>query len=90
MVLGVFDAAPFAEERVLLEPGDRVVMFTDGLVEAEGAPGDQFGDDRVIASVQRLRAAGAAGLVDGMFRDVVAFAGPRLEDDATAVVLAVQ
>jgi sigma-B regulation protein RsbU (phosphoserine phosphatase) len=89
MVLGVFEEADFEQERIQLEPGDRIVMFTDGIVEAENPAGDDFGDSRLTDVIVRRRAADASTLVDGIFEQVTRFAAGPLQDDATVVVLAV-
>jgi sigma-B regulation protein RsbU (phosphoserine phosphatase) len=89
-VLGVFPDAHFAGGEVALESGDRLVLFTDGIVEAENARGDEFGDDRLADIVVRHRRAPASALVDGIFEQVTRFTTGPLQDDATVVVLAVQ
>ena len=89
MVLGVFEHAPFEEGLTTLEPGDRVVLFTDGITEATNDLEDQFGDDRLIGSVRGRGDAPLAALVDGVFDDVAAFAAGQFADDATVMVLAV-
>ena len=90
MVLGVFEEADFEQERIRLEPGDRIVMFTDGIVEAENPAGDDFGDSRLTDVIVRRRAASATTLVDGIFEQVTRFAAGPLQDDATVVVLSVE
>jgi sigma-B regulation protein RsbU (phosphoserine phosphatase) len=90
MVLGVFDATSFEQEKVVLAPGDRVVLFTDGIIDAEDVRGDEFGDERLAATVVQRRAASAASLVDGIFDQVTRFNAGPLQDDATVVVLSVQ
>jgi sigma-B regulation protein RsbU (phosphoserine phosphatase) len=90
MVLGVFEAAGFEQERVRLERGDRIVLFTDGIVEAENPAGDDFGDSRLTDVVVRRRDANAAALIDGIFGQVTRFTAGPLQDDATVVVLAVE
>ena len=72
-----------------LASGDRLVLFTDGIIEAEGADGHEFGDDRLCDSVLRRRMLPAAALVDGIFEDVLRFNDGPLQDDATVVVLSV-
>ena len=90
MVLGVFEATTVEQQHVHLTPGDRLVLFTDGIVEAEGPGNEEFGDGRLSGIVVRRRAATAAALVDRIFAEVTDFAGGPLQDDATVVVLAVE
>ena len=89
MVVGVFEHAAFEEGEVQLEPGDRLVLFTDGIPEAETADGAEFGDDRLVETVLRHRTSDAGGLLRGVFDEVSTFTGGRFQDDATAVVVAI-
>ena len=49
MVLGLFDGTPFEEDTVTLQPGDFLVVFSDGVSEALNPTGDEFGDERLLA-----------------------------------------
>jgi hypothetical protein len=53
-VVGIMDGARFEEETVALTPGDRVLLYTDGINEAENAAGEMYGDDRLIDLVSSL------------------------------------
>ena len=90
MVVGVFDHAGFDQGEVLLEPGDRLVLFTDGITEAESPGGDEFGDDRLVETVVRYRSANPDGLLRSLFDEVTEFAGRHLRDDATAMAAAIR
>lgn len=89
-VLGIFDTAAFEQQRVCLTPGDRVVLFTDGIVEARGDDREEFGELRLATLVAARRRTSAASLVDVIFDEVTRFAGGTLDDDATLVVIAVE
>jgi phosphoserine phosphatase RsbU/P len=90
MVLGVFEGITVEQECVRLQSGDRLVLFTDGIVEAENAADEEFGDGRLLDTVVQRRSAPAGALVEDIFADVARFAGGPLRDDATVVVLAVE
>ena len=45
--------ASFEEETLTLEPGDLIVLFSDGVTEAMNAEGEEFTDDRLIACAER-------------------------------------
>jgi sigma-B regulation protein RsbU (phosphoserine phosphatase) len=85
-VTGIFDEATYEDGRVTLEPGDRLVLFTDGITEARSDDGSDFDDSGLFSAIDRCRHQDAQAMVDTIFNDVAAFAGGRLQDDATAVV----
>jgi sigma-B regulation protein RsbU (phosphoserine phosphatase) len=51
--LGVFEQAQYATYQRLMAPGDLVLLFTDGILEVEGANGDYFDQQRLIAAIER-------------------------------------
>jgi sigma-B regulation protein RsbU (phosphoserine phosphatase) len=86
-VLGVIPAAEYQQSQVTIGPGDRLILFTDGLTEARNARDDEFGEDLVDAAV-RHRACSAPALQARLTDAVATFTGGRLQDDATLIVLA--
>jgi sigma-B regulation protein RsbU (phosphoserine phosphatase) len=80
----------FAEHRLVLEPGEAIVLFTDGLFEAR-ALGDktQFGDQRVRAMVESFGSEQSLADWAEEARDHVAkfLGGPTLSDDLTLLLL---
>ena len=85
-VADVFEDAVYEAGEVRLQPGDRLVLFTDGVTEAGEPNGEEFGDDRLVAAVHATKALAATGTVDRVFADVGAYCGAP-HDDATVVVL---
>lgn len=72
-----------------LQPGDRLLMFTDGVVEARDQSGEFFGLDRLVDLVTRQASAGRA-VAETLRRlnlAVLAHTAGRLQDDATTVVV---
>ena len=88
-VTGIFDESTYEESKVTLCPGDRLVLFTDGITEARSPSGDEFDDAGLMRTLERCRHLDAQSMVDAIFNDVGIFAGGRLQDDATAVVAAI-
>jgi phosphoserine phosphatase RsbU/P len=88
LICGLFETATYEEETTHLQPGDLLVMFSDGISEALNAAGEEFGDDRILASV-RPAARGTAGeILEALVRTVNTFAAGAVQsDDMTAVVL---
>jgi len=88
-VVGVFDGAPYAGGRTVIGTWDRLLLFTDGLAEAGVLSEREFGDAHLVETVVRHRTLAAAALVDRVFGDVHQWAGRRLDDDATALAIAI-
>jgi phosphoserine phosphatase RsbU/P len=89
-VLGVFESAEFCSGEIRLRAADRVVLFTDGLLEAHDGDGEEFGTKRILEEGLSLRHSDATGVLDGIFARVREFGGRIFEDDATLLVLAVR
>jgi serine phosphatase RsbU (regulator of sigma subunit) len=72
-----------------LQPGDRVVLYTDGIVEARSPEGEFFGEQRLADFITAAEAAGdpAPETVRRLMRRVVTHQADQLQDDASIVVL---
>jgi sigma-B regulation protein RsbU (phosphoserine phosphatase) len=88
-VLGVFPSWDYQDSSVNLKSGDRLLLFTDGITEAEDAQGEEFGVERVAAFGKAHAASSAAQLNEQLLAQVSDFCAAQFEDDATLVVLAV-
>jgi sigma-B regulation protein RsbU (phosphoserine phosphatase) len=86
--LGLFpewDCGPRVE--ISLGPGDLMVLFTDGVTEAENHEGDVFGTERILEFVSSHRHETSHDIVHGLFLAVQRFAGSAPQnDDVTAIV----
>jgi phosphoserine phosphatase RsbU/P len=87
-VLGVLPDAGYEQAQVTMNPGDRLLLFTDGITEARSADDEEFGEERLIEAAIAHRACSAPALQARLADAVVAFTGGRLQDDATLMVLA--
>jgi phosphoserine phosphatase RsbU/P len=86
MPLGLDQTSVYFERSVQLLPGDRLVLFTDGVIESTNAAHDFFGDERLDAVV-RTPAGSAAELVRHMVVTLQSFrAGRAAIDDETCLV----
>lgn len=74
---------------VALEPGDGVLLYTDGVVEARSAEGQPFGEDRLRDLLAREHLAGGPPqeVVRRLVRSALEHTGTRLRDDATLLYL---
>lgn len=89
-VLGVFPDAVYEQAHEPIVAGDRLVLFTDGVIEARNAIDEEFGEDRLLAALVANRACSAPALEARLSAEVAAFTGGLLQDDATLIVVAVE
>ena len=88
MVLGLFANAAYDEETVPMAPGDVVLVFSDGVTEANDPSGEEFGDERLLACLERHRGEPPAALLDCVLAEVRAFSnGSPQSDDVTVVAV---
>jgi phosphoserine phosphatase RsbU/P len=85
--LGLLPGAHYNTTAVSLSPGDRILLFTDGLIEAEDCNDRQFGIEALIDSLRR-NLDRPDGLVESIEKDVRSFAGSNEFKDDICVVLA--
>jgi serine phosphatase RsbU (regulator of sigma subunit) len=84
--LGVFEESVYPICRCPVAPQDLVVLFTDGLYEVEGAEGDEYGQERLLAAVRKRSQLPAAQLFDELLADVQKHAGNRGFADDVCIV----
>jgi sigma-B regulation protein RsbU (phosphoserine phosphatase) len=88
MPIGMFSSAQFGVARLHLEPGDALLLCTDGVLEANNAGGEAYGPERWEQLAARLHDRGASALVDGCLHDLAAFADSRsYADDVTVMAI---
>ncbi|MFQ5701007.1 MAG: SpoIIE family protein phosphatase [Acidobacteriota bacterium] len=88
LILGILPSARYERRDVVLEPGDLLVAFSDGVTETQNEKGEEFGEERLIDLLVRQRASSAGKLQDLVAGALGAFAGAAPQyDDTTLVVL---
>ena len=88
MVVGLFDGVPFAEGTLSLNPGDYLVLFSDGVSEAMNQEGDEYGDDRLLECLAAVRGTACEPRLQELLASVERFtAGAPQHDDVTAMVV---
>jgi phosphoserine phosphatase RsbU/P len=90
LLIGLQSETTYHTESIVLEPGDVVLYYTDGVTEASGFSGDRYDEERLMASLQAACRAGlnAQGILDQLSACLDRFVGVdrQLEDDASMVV----
>lgn len=84
----VLEELPYRQHTVALRAGDRLVLVTDGVTEADRLDGALFGEERLTALVTAHRQDTAAALLQAIALEVREFSGDRRADDLTLVVVA--
>ena len=91
MVLGLFAGAPYKSGTVRLRPEDHLVLFTDGVIEALNAAGEEFGQERLCALLRANARSKAPDLLARLRESVLSFsANVPQHDDITIMVLGFQ
>jgi anti-sigma regulatory factor (Ser/Thr protein kinase) len=87
MPLGLMPGMAYEEKEAVLQPGESVLLHSDGVVEAHDPERDMFGFPRLKETV--AAAPGGQELIDRVIADLEAFTGPgaEQEDDITMVTL---
>lgn len=86
--VGLFSGGEYASRLLEMDAGDVLVLYTDGLTEASGPDGDEFGTDRVAGVLQRSRGLSAADVVAALLRELEGFRhGVPRADDLTVMAV---
>jgi sigma-B regulation protein RsbU (phosphoserine phosphatase) len=86
-LLGISSAFKYRLGIVDLTPGDRLVLFTDGIPEARNSEGEEFGEDRLLELIKSCKGLRASALQEEIMAGVANFSGGVFQDDATLVIL---
>lgn len=87
MPLGMFRDGHWETNRVVMSPGDVMLMFTDGLAEIEGQPSQEFGDEHLAHVAAQLHGLNADEASLAVATQAASFASSdELADDLTLVV----
>ena len=86
-VLGILPIAPYSEMRTQLERGDMLVLYSDGVTEANNLNYDEFGEQRLMDTLAAHRTEPATEIVEAVKKALAEFtAGAPQADDITLVV----
>jgi len=88
LALGVMPGVNYPDHTVQLLPGDRLVLYTDGVTEAFNSADEPYGVERLLAEVKAHGDGGATALIERICRSVTVFADAAPQsDDITLTVL---
>ena len=88
MPVGMFEMAPYACDTLVMQPGDTLVLYSDGVTEAHNVAGEEFGEARLVQVLERYTRGSADIVLEQIINAVTEFAhGAEQYDDVTALVV---
>jgi sigma-B regulation protein RsbU (phosphoserine phosphatase) len=88
LIVGMFEHATYEQETVQLDPGDIIVVFSDGVSEALSAESEEFGEQRLQDVVRKYMDDGPDATLEHLLDSVRDFTkGAVQNDDVTALVV---
>ena len=89
-VLGVIPMAQYQQGEVDFQPGDLMVLYSDGVAEAANSQGEEFGEERLASIIRENWRRSSADIRDTILGRVNEFVGrQQLQDDLTLLVVRV-
>ena len=75
--------------RLVLAPGEWILLLTDGILEAQAKDGEEFGEERVLELARTARTRSAAEIIRALLDTAQRFGDPHSprQDDMTAIVV---
>jgi sigma-B regulation protein RsbU (phosphoserine phosphatase) len=88
MIVGIMPGALYDESSVNINPGELLILFSDGITEAMNSADEEFGDTRLTDIVLKNRNEAAEDIIDLILKEVKLYTGssPQM-DDMTVVII---
>ena len=89
ILLGILTGAQYVNRRIHLQPGDSLILYTDGVTEAQNAAGSELGAQKLGDTLAQFHGLSADAVATAVIETVLAHAGDydSLDDDLTIVVV---
>jgi sigma-B regulation protein RsbU (phosphoserine phosphatase) len=87
-LLGIMPGEQYREKSIELEPGDRLCIYTDGVVESRNEIGEVFGTERLTECLLARGRDPAEQIARGAIEDLNAFRGPQHFSDDVSLLIA--
>ncbi|MDX9709036.1 MAG: PP2C family protein-serine/threonine phosphatase, partial [Trichloromonas sp.] len=88
LILGIKTDVIFEEKTEFLNPGDMLVLYTDGIIEAANAEGELFGEERLCRLLHELQPESPQKIIDSLLEQVREYTGMQnFTDDVSLVVM---
>ena len=85
--LGIYDDYIFEEKSLKIEPGDFILIYSDGITEAEDENENLFGEDRLIEIIQKNINASPNDLIESIYKHINLYSKGRLQNDDQTLLL---
>ncbi|MDO5297113.1 MAG: PP2C family protein-serine/threonine phosphatase [bacterium] len=89
-IVGAIEGLSWEEKQITLEPGDRIIVFTDGVIEARDSQGHMFTMEKAVQTIEQSRSENIQTMIDRLFAAVSQFSGGVNEDDIAVLVMEVK
>ena len=90
-IIGVKEEYPYEQESLKLEDDDVLLLYTDGLIEAENDNNELFGEDRLAQLLKEINHLPPQEMIEHIVEQVRLFSGHRsFQDDVSLVVMQVK
>jgi serine phosphatase RsbU (regulator of sigma subunit) len=91
LILGVKRDVVFEEKQFQMQPGDSLILYTDGITEAANSAGEMFGEGRLCALIEENHKLSPQQIINNLIKQVRSYSGTHiLNDDVTLVILKVE
>jgi sigma-B regulation protein RsbU (phosphoserine phosphatase) len=91
MIIGVKDGVIFEDKSIMLNAGDILLLYTDGVTEAAADDGEMFGIERLGTILAEYHHEPIQQIIDHIYREVISFSGGKpLTDDVSMVAFRVE
>ncbi len=88
LALGVMNNITYTKNTLILQPGDALITYTDGVPEAEDIDHNQFGTERLVKTISKMKGATSKRIVEEINKQVKDFAGQVTQfDDITQLII---
>jgi sigma-B regulation protein RsbU (phosphoserine phosphatase) len=89
--VGLFPEIPYEVDEMEVKPGDFLVLYTDGIVEAENPQGEQYSLDRLTGFLKANREHDAETIKEALVKELKSFTNSQsFEDDVTFILVKIE
>jgi serine phosphatase RsbU (regulator of sigma subunit) len=86
MALGIVEKTHWRQKVMKFSPGDTLLLYTDGITEAQNGRGEQYGEHRLVRTFRTSSGRPAAKLIDSILDDLRSFTGKSTQQDDIAII----